>query len=124
MPKPEIEFKPTASFPKTESSGLITQSLSMDNDTGDSTVLLTYPAGSRWGEPICKHEYWEEVYIISGRIYDEGLKQWFGAGDYCCRPPGMVHGPFLADEVEGCREICWLRYPRRDEAVAGVKPNA
>lgn len=118
MPKPELEFTPTSSFPSEFSPDLKKQTLSIDPDTGDTTVLLTHTAGSEWGEPVCTHEYWEEVYIISGRIYDKTLKQWFGAGDYCCRPPGMLHGPFLADEIEGCKEICWLRYPRVDESVA------
>ncbi|KAF2158454.1 hypothetical protein M409DRAFT_32352, partial [Zasmidium cellare ATCC 36951] len=73
------------------------QTLSSDPETGDNTVLLTHTPGSEWGDPVCTHEYWEEVYIISGRLFDKTLKQWFGEGDYCCRPPGMVHGPFKAD---------------------------
>lgn len=117
MPKPEIEFKPTSSFPSESTPDLKTQTLCSDPDTGDETVLLTHSPSSEWGRPVCRHEYWEEVYIISGRIYDKTLQQWFGAGDYCCRPPGMVHGPFVADAEEGCKEICWLRYPRLDERV-------
>ncbi|KAF2730426.1 cupin 2 domain-containing protein [Polyplosphaeria fusca] len=110
MPKPTIEFTPTSSFPGSQSPGLLTQPLSSDPDTGDKTVLLTHEPGSAWGDPVCQHEYWEEVYIISGRIYDKGLEKWFGAGEYCCRPPGMRHGPFEADGEEGCKEICWLRF--------------
>ncbi|KAK7061767.1 hypothetical protein R3P38DRAFT_2677927 [Favolaschia claudopus] len=118
MPKPEIEFKPATSFPETITPDLSTHKLSADPDTGDNTVLLTHKPGSTWGHPVCTHEYWEEVYIIEGRLFDETLKQWFEAGSYCCRPPGMLHGPFRADDLVGCREICWLRYPREDEAVA------
>ncbi|KXT03626.1 hypothetical protein AC579_10214 [Pseudocercospora musae] len=113
MPKPELEFTHTSTFTKIEFPGLITQTLSTDPDTGDKTVLLTHAAGSEWGDPYCSHEYWEEVYIISGRIFDKTLKQWFGEGEYCCRPPGMIHGPFLADEDAGCKEICWLRFPEK-----------
>lgn len=118
MPKQEIEFKPTSSFPKESTSSLQTQNLSTDTETGDKTVLLTHAAGSQWGDPVCSHKYWEEVYIISGRIFDKTLEKWFEAGDYCCRPPGMLHGPFMADHVDGCKEICWLRYPRVDERAA------
>ena len=141
MPKPEIEFKPVLSFPAEISADLSSRLLSADPDTGDKTVLLIHPPESAWGAPVCNHDYWEEVYIVDGRIYDRTLRQWFGAGDYCCRPPGellqtttiqhtfqsgltgtlansgMLHGPFEADKEKGCKEICWLRYPRRDEAV-------
>lgn len=118
MPKPEIEFKPTTSFPEENSTDLSTQTLSLDPDTGDKTVLLTHSPGSSWGEPICKHDYWEEVYIIEGRIYDKTLKRWFGRGNYCCRPPNMLHGPYEADSSSGCREICWLRYPRENKTAS------
>ncbi|KAJ6531757.1 hypothetical protein B0H19DRAFT_1188401 [Mycena capillaripes] len=117
MPKPEIEFRATTSFPETKTPDLSTRTLSEDADTGDKTVLLVHKAGSAWGAPVCSHDYWEEVYIIEGRLFDETLEQWFEAGSYCCRPPGMLHGPFRADGEVGCREICWLRYPRRDESV-------
>ena len=118
MPKPKLEFTPSSIFPQDLSPGLSSRTLSLDPDTGDKTVLLSHGPGSAWGEPVCEHEYWEEVYIIAGRIYDRTLKQWFEAGDYCCRPPKMLHGPFEADKDMGCKEICWLRYPRGDETVA------
>lgn len=112
MPKPTIEFTPALSFPEEDSSSkhLSVRTLSHDTVTGDKTTLLTHAPGSSWGGPVCEHLYWEECYLISGRLYDEGLKKWFSAGDYCCRPPGMLHGPFRADETEGCREICWLKF--------------
>ena len=117
MPKSQIEFKATSSFEEASSPDLSTRILSHDPNSGDKTVLLVHSAGSAWGDPICKHDYWEEVYIIEGRIFDKGLQQWFGAGDYCCRPPGMLHGPYEADSEKGCREICFLRYPRKDEST-------
>lgn len=121
MPKPEIEFQPTSLFPEDVTQDLSIRTLSADPNTGDKTVLLTHTAGSAWGSPVCKHDYWEEVYIIEGRIFDETLQQWFNAGSYCCRPPGMLHGPFRADENGGCKEICWLRYPRKDETISVVQ---
>lgn len=124
MPKPEIEFCSSLSFAEELTPGLSSRTLSADSVTGDKTVLLTHSPGSSWGAPVCEHAYWEEVYIIEGRIFDVTLQCWFAAGDYCCRPPKMRHGPFKADEKVGCREICWLRYPRKDETVTSpdVKP--
>lgn len=34
------------------------------------------------------------------------------AGSYCCRPPGMFHGPFKADPIEGCAELVFSRHDR------------
>lgn len=118
MPKPELEFTPVSSFVQDGPPSLLTQTLSKDAVTGDSTVVLTHAPGSTWGEPVCKHDYWEECYILQGRLYDQTLGKWFEAGSYCCRPPGMLHGPYRADELHGTKEICFSRYPRRDESVA------
>lgn len=93
--------------------------LSHDPDTNDKAVLKEHAPGSVWGgnpsdrfdkDTVCSHDYWEECYIIEGRLYDVRKKQWFIAGSYCCRPPGMLHGPCKADLDVGCREICMARY--------------
>jgi hypothetical protein len=39
-------------------------------------------------------------------MYDLTLERTFGAGEYACRPPGMVHGPWTSD---GC-EMLEVRY--------------
>lgn len=117
MPKPELEFTPTVSFATEGSTSLLTQVLSKDAESGDATVMLTHAPGSSWGAPVCSHAYWEECYIVEGRLFDETLQQWFAAGSYCCRPPGMLHGPYRADEQVGVKEICFLRYPRKDETT-------
>lgn len=51
------------------------------------------------------HDYWEEVYLISGDLTvgndkngDGGIK--FGPNTYACRPPGTTHGPFKSEQ--GC----------------------
>lgn len=51
------------------------------------------------------HEYWEEVYLISGDLIvgndaDGNGGVAFGANTYACRPPGAPHGPFKS--VKGC----------------------
>lgn len=51
------------------------------------------------------HDYWEEVYLLSGTLIS-GCDAEGGGGSaqsapaYACRPPGTVHGPFAAPE--GC----------------------
>lgn len=96
--------------------------LSYDLTTGDKTIYKEPAPGSVWGgnpsdgfdkETICSRDYWEECYIIEGRLFDVGKKEWFEAGSYCCRPPGMLHGPCKADEEVGCREICLARYDQK-----------
>jgi len=48
------------------------------------------------------HEYWEEVFVVSGdltmgndRNGNGGTS--FGPGSYACRPPGTLHGPFKSN---------------------------
>ena len=51
------------------------------------------------------HDYWEEVYLVSGDLTvgnsenGEGGEA-FEPNTYACRPPGDSHGPFKSDE--GC----------------------
>jgi hypothetical protein len=54
----------------------------------------TFPEGA------VEHDYFEEVFIVSGSIHDVTLDRTFAAGSYACRPPGMVHGPWRT--AEGC----------------------
>ena len=132
LSKPELEFTPIRnsngvfSFKTTSSSNADgsftnykTYTLSFDPTTGDKTIYKEHAPGSVWGgnpsdnfdkDTVCAHDYWEECYIIEGRLYDVGKKRWMEAGSYCCRPPGMLHGPCKADEKVGCREICIMRY--------------
>ena len=114
MPKPEIKFKYASTFLTVHStSDLSTTILSHDKEIGDQTLILKITPGSSWGEPVCKHEYWEECYILVGRLFDERLGKWFGAGHCRCRPPGMLHGPYRADEKGGCKELCLVRYEKK-----------
>lgn len=43
------------------------------------------------------HLYPEEVFIVSGRLYDQAFDLWLEAGHYASRPPGELHGPFKTD---------------------------
>ncbi|MFC1234976.1 cupin domain-containing protein [Vibrio sp. F74] len=82
------------------SSGMLEQlTLAHDEITGDYTRLTRFRAGADTKEFGGKsHDYPEEIYIISGRLYDAAFQQWLEAGHFASRPPGEVHGPFLCEE--------------------------
>ena len=125
MPKPQIEFthistltsEPLTPSDPPKSGNAMVRILSHDAETGDQTSILTHPPGSSWGAPVCLHDYWEEAYILEGRIYDETLQKWFEKGSFCCRPPYMKHGPYKADPEAGCEEICYWRYPKKGSKI-------
>ena len=75
--------------------------LSIDNETGEYTRLTRFLPGAdtmAFGEKI--HDYPEEVFIVSGRLYDVAFDTWLETGHYASRPPGEPHGPFKTDT--GC----------------------
>lgn len=91
------------------------QVLSVDEETGDFVRLSrlgpdvdTSPQGQQ------RHACWEEVYIVSGSVYDIGLDQWFHAGMYAVRAPGMPHGPWRSGP-EGALML-EMRYGLTDDA--------
>lgn len=80
--------------------GMLEQlTVAMDEVTGDYTRLTRFKSGADTKKSGPKsHEYPEEIYIISGRIYDKAFDMWLTAGHYASRPPGEVHGPFICEE--------------------------
>lgn len=83
-----------------ETDGMLSQlTLSIDEKTGDYTRLTKFKKGADTQNHGAKfHEYPEEIYIISGRIYDEAFGIWLETGHFASRPPGEVHGPFKCEE--------------------------
>ncbi|GBQ22971.1 cupin domain-containing protein [Gluconacetobacter sacchari] len=72
--------------------------------TGSRTRLLRFAPGVYTKRPFV-HDYWEEVYLISGDLTvgnDENGHggEPFPPNTYACRPPGAVHGPFKSER--GC----------------------
>ena len=107
MPKPAIEFSPVAAIEwEAVSPGVWQRLLARDSDGVGLTRILRWEPGFEATEPAV-HEYVEEVYILFGSMYDTTLDQTFSAGDYACRPPGMVHGPWTS--AQGC-EMLEVRY--------------
>ena len=116
MPKQEFEFFDPEIIPWTpvpEVEGLEMKVLSHDPDTGDYTRLLHFASGTDTTPMgVQRHDFWEEVYIVSGAIHDLSLDETFSAGMYACRPPGMPHGPWVAPD--GCTtfEVRYVVDPR------------
>ena len=74
------------------------------NKLGNRTRLLRFAPGVYTQEPFV-HDYWEEVYLVSGDLTvgnnanGEGGTS-FSPNTYACRPPGVSHGPFKSEQ--GC----------------------
>lgn len=71
---------------------------------GVRTRLIRFLPGTI-APAIFVHDYWEEVYLISGRLVNgcdaegNGGSE-YNAPSYACRPPGTEHGPFTS--TAGC----------------------
>ena len=85
--------------------------LSIDEATGEYTRLTRFFPGadtSAFGGK--SHDYPEEVFVISGRLYDAAFDMWLETGHYASRPPGEVHGPFKTET--GCT-VLEISFPGR-----------
>lgn len=69
-----------------------------DPKTGDYTRLTKFADGySSAAFGTKSHTYPEEIFVVSGRLYDEAFGIWLEPGHYASRPPGEKHGPFTAE---------------------------
>ena len=96
--------------------------LSIDPVTGEYTRLTRFHPGANttpFGAKI--HTYPEEVFIVSGRLYDQAFDLWLETGHYTSRPPGEVHGPFKTDV--GC-VVLELSFPNRTTVGDHAEPGA
>jgi hypothetical protein len=85
--------------------------LSIDPHTGEYTRLTRFHPGADTTPFGGKsHTYPEEVFVVSGRLYDTAFDLWLETGHYASRPPGEVHGPFKTDV--GC-VVLELSFPNR-----------
>jgi hypothetical protein len=85
--------------------------LSIDPETGEYTRLTRFLPGADttpFGEK--SHDYPEEIFVVSGRLYDAAFDLWLEAGHYASRPPGEIHGPFKTDV--GC-VVLEISFPNR-----------
>ena len=81
--------------------------------SGSRTRLLRFQPGIHTTAPFV-HDYWEEVFLVSGDLTVGNDAQGnggenFPAGTYACRPPGAAHGPFRSEG--GCLLLESHYYP-------------
>ena len=96
--------------------------LSIDARTGEYTRLTRFHPGADTSPFGGKsHAYPEEVFIVSGRLYDRAFDLWIEAGHYASRPPGEVHGPFKTDV--GC-VVLEVSFPQRASDTVNAEPDA
>ena len=85
--------------------------LNIDSESGEYTRLTRFFPGSDTSAFGGKsHNYPEEVFIISGCLYDEALDMLLEAGHYASRPPRELHGPFKTES--GCL-VLEVSFPKK-----------
>ena len=96
---------------------LLQLTIAEDPETGDYTRLTKFKSGySTKAFGPKSHDYPEEIFVVSGRLYDEAFGLWLEPGYYASRPPREVHGPFVAD---GDVIILEVSYPSQSENKDG-----
>ncbi|HMF25350.1 MAG TPA: cupin [Pseudolabrys sp.] len=91
-------------YPKGIEQKILSGALDEANKRGTRTRLLRFAPGVFTTRPFV-HDYWEEVFLVSGDLTVGNNEQ--GAGGksfppntYAVRPPGVYHGPFKSND--GC----------------------
>mgnify|MGYP006297039471 CR=1 FL=1 len=113
--KQELEFFDVEALPWEAVAGMPgteQKILAGDRDSADLTRLARMPAGADY-EGSLVHDFWEEIWILSGRIFDKRTGLTYTAGMYSCRPPGMEHGPFRFEEDTVVFEVRYTDPHRR-----------
>src|SRR5690348_11104731 len=91
-------------YPAGIEQNILAGSLDEERGSGSRTRLLRFAPGVYTTAPFV-HEYWEEVYLVSGDLTVGNDAQGKGGtpfppNTYACRPPGAYHGPFKSEK--GC----------------------
>jgi hypothetical protein len=108
--KPHLEFAGVdlasgftvpSGYPSGFKEKILAGSLDEQHRKGSRTRLLRIEPGTYSTAPFI-HEYWEEVYLLSGDLIvgndDKGRGgEKFTGPTYACRPPGVYHGPFKSE---------------------------
>lgn len=129
IPKPHLEFHPLdldsgwetpLGYPEGIEQKILAGELDETGKSGNRTRLLRFGPGVFTTAPF-RHDYWEEVYLLSGDLIvgsDEHGEGGVGYAPhtYACRPPGVDHGPFKSKE--GCL-LLEIHYYEEAEVGAG-----
>ena len=111
--KPHLEFHKVdmhsgwatpSGYPRGIEQKILSGALDEKNKHGTRTRLLRFAPGVYTTAPFV-HEYWEEVYLVSGDLSVGNDPQGKGGtpflpNTYACRPPGAYHRPFKSEK--GC----------------------
>src|SRR5207249_6803676 len=111
--KPHLEFhridmntgwSTPLGYPSGIEQKILAGAIDEERQSGSRTRLLRFAPGVFTTAPFV-HEYWEEVYLISGDLTVGNDAEGRGGenflpGTYSCRTPGAVHGPFKSNS--GC----------------------
>ncbi|MCC6778897.1 MAG: cupin [Hyphomicrobiales bacterium] len=98
------EWRAVPGYPPGIYERILAGSLDETNKRGSRTRLLRIEPGAFTTKPFV-HDYWEEVFLVSGDLIvgnDEQGKggESFQGYTYAVRPPGVYHGPFASKN--GC----------------------
>ncbi len=90
-----------AGYPSGIQQKILSGALDEKNKRGTRSRLLRLDPGVFTTKPFV-HEYWEEVYLVSGDLTvgndaDGKGGESFPPNTYACRPPGAPHGPFKSN---------------------------
>lgn len=90
---------------------MLADNLDQQAKTGARTRLVRIGAGVVTGPAPLIHDYWEEVFLLSGDLRPVASTNGGPVGHtYSCRPPGTPHGPFRSDG--GCVLLETQYYPQ------------
>ena len=87
-----IPWEPVEGYP-----GVYEKVLNKDPETGSVSRLLKYEPGTVTND-VLQHDFYEEIYVLSGTLIDMGKNLTLKAGYYGYRRPGMVHGPYSSPD--------------------------
>ncbi len=90
-----------AGYPEGIQQKILSGALDEQSRRGTRTRLLRFAPGVFTTAPFV-HEYWEEVYLVSGDLTvgndaEGNGGESFSPHTYACRPPGASHGPFKSE---------------------------
>lgn len=100
----DVGWETPPGYPEGIQQKILAGALDEEARRGTRTRLLRFAPGVFTTAPFV-HEYWEEVYLMSGDLTVGNDAQGNGGDSfaphtYACRPPGAPHGPFKSKE--GC----------------------
>src|SRR5262249_7496901 len=81
-------------YPEGIQQKILSGALDEANKRGSRTRLLRFAPGAFTTKQVV-HEYWEEVYIVSGDFTIGGKP--LPPNSYTCQPPSVRHGPFKSN---------------------------